>query len=91
MQTNTFMYPSINTKVWSALCYCCADAVFILEYIANTSHCEIFFFIFMESRIMNASKCSFFESATMSDPAIFWPRFSDAANGALIVLYPIHI
>jgi hypothetical protein len=31
------------------------------------------------------------ESATMSDPAIFWPRFSDAANGAPIVLYPIHI
>jgi len=42
MQTNTFMYPSINTKVWSELCYCCADAVFILEYIASTSHCEIF-------------------------------------------------
>ena len=58
MQTNTFMYPSINTKVWSELCYCCADAVFILEYMASISHCEIFFFIFMESRIMNASKCS---------------------------------
>jgi len=121
MQTNTFMYPSINTKVWSELCYCCADAVFILEYIANTSHCEIFslsswnqdlwmhqsavgvcYYVWPCHFLAKVLRCSQWcthnslshshirytkvqlESATMSDHAIFWPRFSDAANGAPI-------